>query len=90
MSDFDFETQADEQRAQQEAAALERAQLHAELFLRHPAGKALLADWDAMFMKQRVDPGSSIDAYARAEAMRSFLQAIHDYIEMAQKGLLRK
>lgn len=77
---LDSEAQA-ASKEQQLSKALEIARLH-QVFITNPAAKQLLDLWKRA-ANQRVPVNATIDQYARAEAIRSFVQTIEDQINFA-------
>jgi hypothetical protein len=73
----------DEQRRQ----ALEMAQLHL-VFESDPRARELLDIWTKTFLRRRVSVNAPHTEYAATEAMRSFVQTIHDQIAVAKSGAL--
>ncbi len=62
-------------------AALNVARLH-QVFVSEPRAKQLFDLWKQA-ANQRVPVNATIDQYARAEALRSFIQTIEDQIKFA-------
>lgn len=83
MTDHDWLDGANTQnlREQAQAKALEFARLH-QVFVTNPAAKQLLAHWKKL-ADVRVPVNATIDQYARAEAIRSFVQTIEEQINFA-------
>lgn len=54
------------------------------IFTNDARGRELLKMWRET-ARYRVPPGSSLDVYARAEAIRSFIDIIEQQIELAAK-----
>ena len=61
--------------------ALNFARLH-QIFVTDPAAKKLLEHWK-LLANVRVPVNATVDQYARAEAVRSFVQTIEDQIKFA-------
>lgn len=78
----DWEDQAQEHRERQRLASLDLAKCHA-IFETDPRGQKLLDLWRDL-AKRRVPVNASIDEYARAEAIRSFVQTIEDQLKFAK------
>lgn len=81
---------ADELDAAKEAQAqkaLEFAQQHL-FFKTDPRAAALLQFWKDTVIARRVPVGSSLDAYAAAEAVRGFVGEIERQLKIAETGQL--
>ncbi len=86
-TDFlDTDAQA-EIREQQANRALEFAQLHL-CFVDDGRAAVLLKFWKDNVVNRRIPPGSPIDAYAAAEAVRAFVTEIERQVEIAKTGKL--
>ena len=64
---------------------LEFAQTHL-FFDTDPRAAALLKFWKETVVARRVPIGSTLDAYAAAEAVRAFVAVIEQQIAFAKKG----
>lgn len=73
--------ESDQFRNQQRAKQIEFAKLHT-VFLLDERARQLLASWRKV-AAQRVPVNATIDQYARAEAVRSFVATIEDQIAIA-------
>jgi len=78
-----FDDKYAEARKAMQADAIENAKAH-ELFVTDPRAKKLLKLWKHL-ADVRVQPGASLDYYARAEALRSFVKTIEEQIEIAKQ-----
>ena len=67
--------------------ALEFAQMHL-FFDTDPRAKMLLKFWKDNLVNRRIPPGSPLDAYAAAEAVRAFIAEIERQVEVARTGKL--
>lgn len=86
MTDFLNIESDDKAQAAMREAAIETAKLYS-VFVNDERGRQLLALWDQQLLNRRVPEGASLDHYARAEALRSFVAGIHEQIRMAtQRG----
>lgn len=65
-------------------ASLQVSRLHT-IFATDPRGVQLLEMWREV-AQRRVPVNATIDEYARAEAVRSFVQTIEDHIKLASQG----
>ncbi len=74
--------EAEQFRHNQRNQAIELAKLHT-VFVLDERARQLLALWKRT-ANQRVPCGASLDQYARAEAIRSFVSTIEDQIAIAQ------
>ncbi len=74
-------------RDRQAAVALDFAKLHL-VFEQDPRAEALLKGWENDVVNTRIAPGSPIDAYARAEAVRAFVHTIRRQLNIAKTGKL--
>lgn len=83
--DFMGEDAAEQTRVAQQDKALEFAQQHL-FFITDPRAAALLKLWKDTVVNRRVPPGSPLDAYAAAEAVRAFVTEIERQVETAQRG----
>lgn len=63
-------------------AQIEFAKLHM-VFVTNPAAAELLQHWVDL-AERRVPVGSSLDVYARTEALRAFMKTIKEQIEIAK------
>ncbi len=86
MTDFlDIES-GEKAQAAMRTAAIETAKLYT-VFVNDERGRQLLSLWDQQLLNRRVPEGASLDSYARAEALRSFVAGIHEQIRLAaQRG----
>jgi hypothetical protein len=78
-TDWLDENKQDERRKQRADEELAVASLHS-IFVSDPRGRKLLELWRAT-TNARVPVNATIDQYARAEALRSFVQTIEDQIK---------
>lgn len=77
--------EADQTREAQFRKDLEFAELHL-VFVQDPRAAQLLKMWEETVAERRVPLGSSLDAYAAAEAVRAFIAVIKRQIKFAQSG----
>lgn len=77
-------------RKQQEQAAMERAQLHFEVFVRNKSGAVLLEEWDRLFLMKCCTPNAAESELRETEAVRRFIRAIHQCIALAKTGVPKK
>jgi hypothetical protein len=71
-----------QRRAQQDN--LNFAKLYVEVFVNNAAGKAILSQWTNGIGKKRTPVNGTLQEYAANEAVRVFIQAIQDQIDLAQ------
>ncbi|MCE5292897.1 MAG: hypothetical protein LLG14_27190 [Nocardiaceae bacterium] len=69
--------------------ALEFAQNYAVLFVHNPVGRTLLEHWTATLANKRTPVNAPITEYAANEAVRAFIQGIHDQIKLSQDSAMR-
>lgn len=68
-------------------SALAFAQQHL-FFVSDARAAGLLKFWKDYVVNRRVPPGSPLDAYAAAEAVRAFVYEIERQVEVAKRGSL--
>ena len=83
--DFIGQDAAEQTRIAQQDSALAFAQQHL-FFITDPRAAALLKFWKDNVVNRRIPPGSPLDAYAAAEAVRAFVGEIERQIGVAQRG----
>lgn len=69
--------------------ALEFAQNYTALFVHNPIGRTLLEHWTTTLANKRTPVHAPIAEYAANEAVRAFIQGIHDQIKLSQDGAMR-
>ena len=72
-------------RVEQHRKAVEHAKLYVEVFVRNEAGRKLLEQWTTGFAKKRTPVNAPHTEYAANEAVRAFIEGIHDQIRFASK-----
>lgn len=85
MSDTDWlEGDTDEKRREVLRKETEFAELYL-LFDDNPRGRALLEQWDTVFLHKRTPLGSSLDQYGADEAVRDFIRGVHRQVHLAKQ-----
>lgn len=51
-----------------------------------PRARELLEHWTTMVRTKRIEPGASVQEYAAANALREFVEGLHQQIDHAMKG----
>lgn len=76
-----------EQREREADQALAYAQQHL-VFETDPRAAAILKSWEEQVVNTVIPVGAPIDAYARAEAVRAFVNMIRRQVNIAKTGKL--
>jgi hypothetical protein len=77
--------EAQEARLVQKQKEVEFAQNYL-IFRDNPQAKTLLQHWDKCLLRKRIPVCSELQQYAAVEAVRDFIQRIHEQIELAETG----
>lgn len=88
LSDFDRPAETPQQVAMRQAG-LEIANQYAVLFVHNQIGAGLLKRWTEGYANKRTPVNAPITEYAANEAVRAFIQGIHDQIKLAQDPAMR-
>lgn len=88
---FDVEeTKTDAQLAdERKNLALQFAQNYVAVFVHAPQGATLLKHWTETYAKKRTPVNAPHTEYAANEAVRAFIEGIHDQIRRAQDPMMR-
>lgn len=80
---FDFLDDGIDQRIEQHDKALAFAKLYVATFVNNEAGRELLAHWTNTYAQRRTPVNAPHTEYAANEALRAFIQGLHDQIHIA-------
>lgn len=82
VDDWLDEGKNEQQRAELQAKAIEFAELYL-VFEQDPRAMALLEHWDEHYRRKRTPVNAPHTEYAANEAMRAFIEGIHEQIRFA-------
>lgn len=85
----DFEAPEDLQANQRKQLALEFAQNYVALFVHNTVGATLLKHWTETYARKRTPVNAPHTEYAANEAVRAFIEGIHDQIRLAKDPMMR-
>lgn len=86
---FDEPEVAGDTAAELKRKALDFAKMYTALFEHNPLGRQLLEHWTTTLANKRTSVNAPHTEYAANEAVRAFIQGIHDQIKLSKDGAMR-